>query len=88
MMAISLSPHVRAYTQALFLVSIASFLFVPITAADRTLKIWDALSMKELQCFKGHDLAVSDVAWSWDCSRIISASDDTTLRVWDAYEVN
>jgi WD40 repeat protein len=37
-----------------------------------------------LQTLEGHSRAVSSVAFSHDSARLASASDDTTVKVWDA----
>jgi WD40 repeat protein len=50
---------------------------------DKTLKIWDAETGKELIVLTGHRLGVNDCAFSPDGTRIVSASDDMTLKIWD-----
>ncbi len=39
----------------------------------------------ELACLRGHDNAVSSVAFDRDGRRIVSGARDGTVRVWDAY---
>ncbi|MFT7670978.1 MAG: WD40 repeat protein, partial [Planctomycetota bacterium] len=52
--------------------------------ADRTARIWDALTGDELVRLKGHHTdALSSLAWSPDSSRIVTASYDGSLAVWD-----
>ncbi|KAJ6017869.1 hypothetical protein N7451_001248 [Penicillium sp. IBT 35674x] len=36
-----------------------------------------------LQTFEGHTKSVNSIAWSRDGSRLASASQDTTIRIWD-----
>ncbi|KAJ0397463.1 hypothetical protein ATCC90586_000252 [Pythium insidiosum] len=60
--------------------------------ADGVLKLWATASLvaggdaapKPAHVFRGHDQGVSDVAWSHDGTYLVSASDDHTVRVWDA----
>jgi DNA-binding beta-propeller fold protein YncE/tRNA A-37 threonylcarbamoyl transferase component Bud32 len=51
---------------------------------DRTLKVWDAATGKEMLALKGHAGAVRGVAFSPHGERIVSGSADKTLKVWDA----
>lgn len=50
---------------------------------DRTLKVWDIESGRELQTLGGHAAFITAVAISSDGRRALSASADTTVRVWD-----
>ena len=58
--------------------------FIVSASADRTLKIWDAVTGDERLTLRGHTEAVYDCAISKDDSFIVSASGDKTLKVWDA----
>jgi WD40 repeat protein len=44
----------------------------------------DAGTGQELRTLKGHTLPVSSVAISSDGRRIVSGSEDRTVKVWDA----
>jgi WD40 repeat protein len=47
-------------------------------------KVWDATSGAELLTLRGHTGWVSSVSYSPDGTRIASASQDGTIRIWDA----
>lgn len=50
---------------------------------DRTLKLWDLTTGKELLTLKGHAKSVNAAVWHPFGRQIISASNDHTLRLWD-----
>jgi Sec-independent protein secretion pathway component TatC len=50
---------------------------------DKTLKVWDLETGRELRTLSGHSGEVWGVAVSGDGRRAVSASSDRTLRVWD-----
>jgi len=47
------------------------------------LLLWDLVNGKCLRQFVGHERGVNDVSWGADGSFFASASDDTTVRIWD-----
>ena len=53
-------------------------------SADKTAKVWDALTGKELLTLSGHTAAVNGVAFGPDGKRLATVSDDKTAKVWDA----
>ena len=48
------------------------------------MKVWDADKGTEIVTLKGHTGRVTSVAFSPDGKRIVSGSDDNTVKVWDA----
>jgi WD40 repeat protein len=57
-----------------------------VTTNAETLKLWDVDSGAELGTLVGHTGHVSCCAFSPDGSRIVSASYDRTLKLWEAVE--
>jgi WD40 repeat protein len=54
---------------------------------DKTARIWDAASAKEIAVLRGYDGAVFSAAFSPDGLRIVTASQDKTARIWDVASV-
>ena len=52
-------------------------------ARDKTLKLWDLATGKELRTFTGHSDGVTGVAIAPDGRTALSASSDKTLMLWD-----
>jgi WD40 repeat protein len=50
---------------------------------DKTVRLWDVKTGRQLHCLTGHTNSVYKVAFSPDGSRVVSASADYTARVWD-----
>ena len=50
---------------------------------DRTLRLWEADTAKEIQVFRGSEGGIKSVAFSPDDKRVLSGSADATVRLWD-----
>jgi WD40 repeat protein len=52
---------------------------------DKTARIWDAATGREIAVLRGHQKPVSCAEFSPDGKRIVTASYDKTVRIWDSY---
>jgi WD40 repeat protein len=52
-------------------------------SADRTVRLWEPATGKELLRLRGHEDAVHSVRFSDDGKRLLTASADRTARVWN-----
>lgn len=50
---------------------------------DKTVRIWDWTTQKELHCLLGHGLNISDLSWSEDSIELLSGGFDQTCKIWD-----
>ena len=55
--------------------------------AENVVKIWSPETGKFLRDLTGHTQGLSDIAWSSNSVYLASASDDTTIRIWNVETV-
>ena len=61
--------------------------FVSCTGAEKVVKIWSPETGEFLRDLTGHTQGLSDIAWSSNSVYLASASDDTTIRIWNVQTV-
>lgn len=51
--------------------------------ADKTVKLWDIATGKEIASLEGHLQSVPSISFSNNCKRLASAGSDDCIRIWD-----
>ena len=58
-----------------------------LAGAENVVKIWSPETGEFLRDLTGHTQGLSDIAWSSKSVYLASASDDTTIRIWNVQTV-
>lgn len=53
---------------------------------DRTVKIWDVIQSRTIASFSAHDEGINSISYSPNGRYIVTASDDNTIKIWNAYD--
>ncbi|ETO17126.1 WD-40 repeat protein, partial [Reticulomyxa filosa] len=52
-------------------------------SSDKTIRVWDVSSGKQIQCLEGHSSSVTSVQFSSNGDKVVSGAKDNTIRLWD-----
>ena len=58
--------------------------FILTASDDRTARVWDVKTGREVSVLRGHRKGLLSAAFSPDGSHMVTSGDDGTARVWDA----
>jgi WD40 repeat protein len=61
--------------------------YVVTASADRTARVWNTTTAREVAVLKGHEEAVTFVSWSPDGRWIVTLGNDKTARIWNAVDL-
>ena len=53
---------------------------------DKTVRIWDDRTGRELLCLRGHTQGVARLTFSADGERLVSVGYERVVKVWDAHD--
>lgn len=89
----SLPPERRALLEETLTLPVTGVSFSPdgrllaTAGADKTVRLWDVSTGKEVRKLSGHEKAVTCVAFSPDGKSVVSGSADKTVRIWPVGQI-
>jgi WD40 repeat protein len=57
--------------------------WIACSSGDRRIRLLDGRTLEPARDFIAHDGRILYLAWDWESSRLISSSEDMTVRAWD-----
>src|SRR5882672_4389756 len=57
--------------------------YVATGSRDKSAKLWEIGSGREVRSFLGHDLSVTAIGFTSDGKTLITGSTDKTIKLWD-----
>jgi WD40 repeat protein len=57
--------------------------FVATGSRDKSIKLWEVSTGREVRSFLGHELTVSAISFTSDGKQLVSGSTDKTVKIWD-----
>lgn len=59
--------------------------FIVSGSRDKSIKLWDLNTGREVRSFLGHQASITSLAFSSDGKSLISGSNDASMRIWDVF---
>jgi serine/threonine protein kinase len=80
---ITLANTIKAHDESVLSIAISPDSKTIASSGDRTIKLWNLATGKEIFALNGHSQRVNVVAISLDGKTLVSGSDDSTIKIWN-----